>query len=217
MPMAFKHAAQFVALLLVAFVLALPARAAPRTIVCFGDSLSAGYQLAPGDFFPEKLEAALKAKGRDVSVVNAGVSGDTTSDGLARLDWSVPDGADLVILELGANDMLRGLDVETTRKNLDAMLARLRDRHIDVVLAGMLAAPNLGKDYAAHFDAIYPDLAKRYGIPLYPFFLDGVAATPALQLADGMHPNAKGVDAIVAGILPVVIRALDKHAVGNGT
>jgi acyl-CoA thioesterase-1 len=164
----------------------------------------AGYQLAPGESFPEKLEAALRQRGHDVVIANAGVSGDTTTGGLARLDWSVPEDTDLVILELGANDMLRGVSPEITRANLDAMIAKLDGRGIDVLLAGMIAAPNLGPDYAQAFNPIYPDLAEEYDLPLYPFFLDGVAAQAGLQLEDGMHPNAAGVDRMVEGILPMV-------------
>lgn len=173
-------------------------------IVGFGDSLMAGYQLPPDDAFPNKLQAALKAKGHDVEIANAGVSGDTTSGGLARLDWSVPDGTELVILELGANDMLRGLSPDITEKNLDTMLTALKARNINVVLAGMFAAPNLGSDYQQAFDAIFPRLAQKHGVPLIPFFMEGVAATPSLQLEDGMHPNAAGVDRMVENALPVI-------------
>ncbi|MCT7376445.1 arylesterase [Chelativorans sp. EGI FJ00035] len=181
-----------------------PAWAEVFNIVGFGDSLMAGYQLAPGEAFPEKLEAALRDSGSDVTVANAGVSGDTTSGGLSRLDWSVPEGTDLVILELGANDMLRGLSPTTTEKNLDEMLTRLRERDIDVLLVGMYAAPNLGPDYQEAFNAIYPRLAEKHGLPLVPFFLDGVAANASLLLEDGMHPNAKGVDLMVERMLPAV-------------
>ena len=155
-----------------------PATAEPYKIVGFGDSLMAGYGLDAGESFPEKLEKALRDKGHDVVIANAGVSGDTTSGGLARLDWSIPDGTQVVILELGANDMLRGIAPEITEKNLDAMIARLKERNITVLLAGMRAAPNLGPDYQAAFDAIYPRLAEKYGVALYPFFLDGVAGRP---------------------------------------
>ncbi|QDZ00083.1 arylesterase [Nitratireductor mangrovi] len=187
-------------------------------IVGFGDSLMAGYQLAPGESFPERLEVALKAKGYEVTVVNAGVSGDTSSGGLSRLDWSVPDGTDLVILELGANDMLRGLPPQVTEKNLDEMISRLKERGIDVVLAGMLAAPNLGADYAEAFDGIFPRLAERHDLTLIPFFMEGVAADPKLLLSDGMHPTAEGVDRMVEEALPYVERALDGVAgVGDGS
>ncbi|PBB23836.1 arylesterase [Mesorhizobium sp. WSM4312] len=184
------------------------ARAEPFKIVGFGDSLMAGYGLGPGEGFTDKLQAALRAKGRDVAVANAGVSGDTTSGGLARLDWSVPDGTRLVILELGANDMLRGVSPDIPRNNLDEMLARLKRRNIAVLLAGMRAAPNLGADYQTAFDRIFPELAKKYDVTLYPFFLDGVAGQPGMQLEDGLHPSAKGVDQMVERILPTVEKAI---------
>nr|WP_292769768.1 arylesterase [Mesorhizobium sp.] len=184
------------------------ALAEPYKIVGFGDSLMAGYGLDAGQSFPEKLEKALRDKGHDVVIAGAGVSGDTTSGGLSRLDWSIPDGTQLVILELGANDMLRGIAPEITEKNLDAILARLKERNIAVLLAGMRAAPSLGQDYQLAFDAIYPRLAEKYGVPLYPFFLEGVAADPALLLEDGMHPNAAGVDRMVENALPSVEQAL---------
>jgi acyl-CoA thioesterase-1 len=184
------------------------AAAEPYRIVGFGDSLMAGYQLDAGQSFPEKLEAALKARGHDVTVANAGVSGDTTSAGLSRLDWSVPDDTDLVILELGANDMLRGIAPELTEKNLTAMIERLKERGIPVILAGMMAAPNLGADYGDRFNRIYPALAEKYELPFYPFFLDGVAAEKSLLLEDGMHPNPQGVDRMVEGFLPVIEKVL---------
>jgi acyl-CoA thioesterase-1 len=184
------------------------ARAEPFKIVGFGDSLMAGFGLGPDEGFTDKLQAALRAKGHDVAVANAGVSGDTTSGGLARLDWSVPDGTQLVILELGANDMLRGVSPDITKKNLDDMLGKLRERKIAVLLAGMRAAPNLGADYQNAFDAIFPDLAGKYDVPLYPFFLDGVAGQPGLQLEDGLHPNVRGVDRMVERILPTVEKAI---------
>jgi len=205
--MAFKHVLYVLALLVLG-VMPQPACAGSLQIVGFGDSLMAGYQLAPGDRFTDQLEKALRDKGFDVSVANAGVSGDTTSGGLARLDWSVPDGTALVILEFGGNDMLRGIDPALVDKNLDAMLARLRERNIPVLLAGMVAAPNLGHAYGEAFGAIYPRLAEKYGVPLYPFFLEGVAGNPALQLEDAMHPNAAGVKRIVEGILPMVEKAV---------
>ena len=203
--MAFKQVKHAIFTALIC-VVALTGQAAADTfrIVGFGDSLMAGYNLGPNEGFPQKLEAALKARGHDVAVANAGVSGDTTSGGLSRLDWSVPDGTDLVILELGANDMLRGVAPEITEQNLDAMMASLRKRGIGVVLAGMLAAPNLGPDYATAFNGIYPKLAEKYDAPLIPFFLDGVAANPSLQLEDGLHPSAAGVDRMVEGALPVI-------------
>jgi len=185
-----------------------PARAETFTIVGFGDSLMAGFSLGPGECFTDKLQAALRAKGHDVTVANAGVSGDTSSGGLSRLDWSVPDGTKLVILELGANDMLRGVSPSITEKNLDDMLAKLKARKIAVLLAGMRAAPNLGADYQSAFDAIYPKLAAKYDVPLYPFFLDGVAGQPGLRLEDGLHPNPKGVEVMVERILPFVEKAI---------
>ncbi len=184
----------------------LPAAAADRPVklVAFGDSLTAGYGLPAGQAFPVKLEQALKAKGLAVEIANAGVSGDTATDGLSRIDWSVPDGVDGVILELGANDALRGLDPKITRDALDKLLARFKARGIPVLLTGMRAPPNMGADYVARFDAIFPDLAKAHDVPLYPFFLDGVAALRDLNQRDGIHPTAAGVDLIVARIAPMV-------------
>ncbi len=189
--------------------------AEPVKIVGFGDSLMAGYQLDAGQSFPEKLEAALKARGHDVVIANAGVSGDTTAGGLSRLDWSIPDDTDLVILELGANDMLRGIAPDLTERNLAAMIERLKARDIDVILAGMVAAPNLGADYAARFDPVFPRLAEAYALPLYPFFLDGVAAESALLLGDGMHPNEAGIDTMVERFLPLIEDVLTKQAGGT--
>jgi acyl-CoA thioesterase-1 len=207
--MSFKHtfAAAFILFLGICGAIS-SARAEPFRIVGVGDSLMAGFGLGPDQGFTDKLAAALRAKGRDVTVANAGVSGDTTSGGLARLDWSVPDGTQLVILELGANDMLRGVSPDITQKNLDDMLAKLKQRKIAVLLAGMRAAPNLGPDYQKAFDAIFPGLAGKYGVTLYPFFLDGVAGQPALQLEDGMHPNPQGVDQMVERILPTVEKVI---------
>nr|WP_245363946.1 arylesterase [Neorhizobium galegae] len=185
---------------------ALPAAAQDRAIqlVGFGDSLMAGYQLAPSESYTAQLEAALKAKGQNAVVTNAGVSGDTTAGGLARIDWSVPDGTDGVILELGANDALRGISPDQSEKNLDAILARLKERKISVFLIGILAPPNMGGDYAEKFNPIYKRLADKYAVPLYPFFLDGVATISSLQLSDGMHPNAKGVAVMVEKTLEPV-------------
>lgn len=179
-------------------------------IVALGDSLTAGFGLPIADAFPTKLQAALKAKGIEASVVNAGVSGDTASGARERLDWSVPDGTDAVIVELGANDALRGLDPKLTDKALDAILSRLDQRHLPVLFAGMRAPPNMGADYAKAFDAIYPALAAKHPVIFYPFFLDGVAADPKLDQTDGMHPNAAGVDVIVARILPAVEQLVAK-------
>jgi acyl-CoA thioesterase-1 len=173
-------------------------------VVALGDSLTAGYGLAAKDGFVPRLQAALAAQGIDVEIANAGVSGDTAADGLARLDWSVPVGTDAVIVELGANDMLRGIDPQVTRNALDAILARLAQRHVTIMLCGMRAAPNLGADYGRAFERIYPELAQKYGAVLYPFFLDGVAADRTLTQQDGLHPNAAGVDLMVRRILPSV-------------
>lgn len=203
----------FLVLLLCA-LLAGPAEAATIKLVALGDSLTAGYGLPPSDAFPAKLEAALKARGHDVTVANAGVSGDTTGDGLARLDWSVPPDAEAVIVELGANDALRGIEPKLSRDNLDKLLARLAERHLPVLLAGMLAPPNLGPEYSAAFDPLYPDLAAKYGAVLYPFFLDGVATRRDLVQADGLHPNAAGVDVIVTKILPSVEALLARAGAG---
>ncbi len=177
---------------------------AGSTIVALGDSLMAGYGLPPGKGFAEQLQDALRARGHDVDVINAGVSGDTSTGGLARLDWSVPEDADAVIVELGANDALRGLDPSITRKALSDIVKRLKARGQAVLVAGMKAPPNLGDEYAAQFDGIYRELATVEEVLIYPFFLDGVAADPALNLADGIHPSADGVARIVEKILPSV-------------
>lgn len=205
--------------LLAVFFITAPAVAAdkPMTIVALGDSLTAGLGLPASAAFPAKLEKALRAKGYDVTVANAGVSGDTSTGGLARLDWSVPQGTDAVIVELGANDMLRGIDPQVTRKALDAILQRLRERKLPALLAGMRAAPNLGPDYGRAFEAIYPELAAKYDVPLYPFFLDGAVANAALNQADSIHPTADGVDVIVAGILPKVEELLARAKARNGS
>ena len=202
---------QTFALLAVALVLALlahgpTAAAGDRSvrIVVLGDSLTAGLGLPADEAFPAKLERALKAKGLAIEVINAGVSGDTASGGLARLDWSVPEGTDAVILELGANDMLRGIDPKLTRQALEEIVRRLSARGVPVLLAGMRAAANLGNEYGRAFEALYSDLAGRYDLLLYPFFLDGVAGEAGLNQSDGLHPTAAGVDAIVARILPKV-------------
>ena len=183
---------------------AIPVRAAGINILAFGDSLTAGFGLPPDDAFPVKLEAALRAKGHDVRVINAGVSGDTSTAGRDRLDWVLTGDVNAVIVELGANDALRGIDPKGTEKALSDTLAALKTRHLPVLLAGMKAPRNLGPDYVERFDAIYPKLAQSYQVLYYPFFLDGVAAAPDLNQADGMHPSAKGVDIIVARILPKV-------------
>jgi acyl-CoA thioesterase-1 len=188
------------------------AQARALKIVALGDSLTAGYMLPADAAFPAVLEKALRADGFDVTVVNAGVSGDTAADGQARLDWSLQDGADGVILELGANDMLRGADPAAVKTVLESILASLKARAIPVLIAGMRANPSLGAAYVAAFDSIYPALAQTYGAPLYAFFLDGVAGDTRLELADGMHPNRAGVEQIVHRILPAVesfLRGLD--------
>lgn len=205
-PSRLPAAARAAWLVLPAVLLAMsPAPAkAEMVIVALGDSLTAGYQLPPKQSFPAQLEAALKARGQDVRVVNAGVSGDTAEAGLARLDWALPGDADAVIVELGANDALRGLDPDKAKAALDTVLTRLSDKGLPVLLAGMLAPRNLGPEYAGAFDAIYPDLARKHGALLYPFFLDGVATNMKLTLPDGLHPNGEGVAKIVEGILPKV-------------
>ena len=183
-----------------------PGSAAPRPIkiVVLGDSLSAGLGLSGSAAFPERLQKTLESMGIAVDISNAGVSGDTSSGGRDRLDWSVPDGTQAVILELGANDALRGTDPAVTKSALSDILTRLKARGIAVLLCGMVAPPNYGSDYSARFNAIYPDLARSFGVPLYPFFLRGVAADARLNQADGMHPTAEGVDVIVKNILPTV-------------
>jgi acyl-CoA thioesterase-1 len=189
----------------------------PVRIVVLGDSLSAGFGLPADEAFPAKLARALDARGIAAMVANAGVSGDTASGGLARLDWSVPEGTDAVILELGANDALRGLDPKVTKDALDAILRKLSARRIAVLLAGMQAPRNLGPDYARDFDAVYPALASTHPVVFYPFFLEGVAADPKLNQGDGMHPNAAGVDVIVARILPRVEELIVKARAGRAS
>jgi acyl-CoA thioesterase I len=182
-----------------------PATAAkPVKMVVLGDSLSAGLGLSASAAFPAQLQKALEIKGISVDMINAGVSGDTSSGGRDRLDWSVPEGTEAVIVELGANDALRGIDPIVTRAALTDILTRLKARRVAVLLCGMVAPPNYGSDYSARFNAIYPDLAKSFGVPLYPFFLEGVAADASLNQADGLHPTAEGVDVIVKNILPTV-------------
>ena len=192
-----------------------PARAqaqtqAPIKLAVLGDSLSAGYGLLADAAFPARLQKALRDKGIKVDILNAGVSGDTTSAGRDRLDWSIPDGTEAVIVELGANDALRGLDPKVTKAALEDIVKQLRGRKIAVMLAGMVAPPNYGSDYAGKFDPIYADLAKAYEVPLYPFFLDGVAGEAKLNQPDGLHPTAEGIDIIVARILPAVEAFLTK-------
>ena len=183
---------------------AAPVEARLLHVVALGDSLTAGYGLPPGEAFPDVLQRALKAHGWDVEVANAGVSGETAADGLARYDWSVPAGTDALIVELGANDMLRGMDPTAAEAALAQILDKARAAHVATLLAGMRAPANLGPDYQKRFDAIYPDLAKNYGVALYPFFLDGVAGDPTLNQKDGLHPTRAGMEKIVAAILPSV-------------
>lgn len=203
---------QLVAVLASFLFLSLPASADPLKLVVLGDSLSAGYQLGAGEGFPEQLQKALREKGYDVDVVNAGVSGDTSSGGLSRLDWSVGPDADAVIVELGANDMLRAIPPEKTRENIDTIVSRLKERGVAVLIAGMMAQRNLGDDYAEAFDRIFPEVAKAHDALLYPFFLEGVALDPSLNLADGMHPNAEGVSVMVRNMLPIVETLLKQAA-----
>ena len=187
-----------------------PAEARTLRVVALGDSLTAGYGLKPGEAFPDALQRALKARGWDVEVANAGVSGETAEDGLARFDWSVPDGADALIVELGANDMLRGGDTGAAKSALAQILVRANAAHIATLLAGMHAAPNYGDEYKRRFEAIYPDLARNYGVALYPFFLEAVVGDPKLRQSDGLHPTREGVERIVADILPSVEGVLAK-------
>ena len=212
-----------VAVLAAALVLAVtPLRAAdsdpPWDILAFGDSLVQGYGLSEGKPFPAQLEAALRAAGHDVRVTNAGSSGDTSEAGLNRLDWVIRERTDAVIVVLGANDALRGIDPDVTRHNLNDVLAALKDRNLPTLLAGMKAPRNMGRDYVNRFDAIYPDLANRHGVVFYPFFLKGVAQTPKLNQSDGIHPNAKGVRVIVDNMLPKVedlLARVEKRASGS--
>ncbi len=185
------------------------AAAEPIRLLALGDSLTAGYGLPTDQSFPVQLESALRDKGYEVAVINAGVSGDTTAGGLARLDWALSDEPDLVLLELGANDGLRGLDPNDTRRNLAAILERLSERDMPTLLAGMYAPPNLGREYGEVFNALYPELAVAYSVPLYPFFLEGVAADTSLNQADGIHPNGAGVAVIVENMLPSVIGLIE--------
>ena len=201
--------AALITLLLSAPLVAPPASAATR-VLAFGDSLTAGLGVAPDRSFPAQLAARLKADGYDVIVDNGGVSGDTTADGLSRLDWTMGAHPDIVLLELGSNDMLRGLDPKRAEANLATMLGKLKAAQVKVLLLGMRAANNWGADYQKSFDAIYPALAKKYAVPLYPFFLDGVALDPKLNQADMMHPNPAGVAVIVGRLAPAVERLLGK-------
>ncbi len=199
-------------LILVALLVAIPAQAAEKLVLAFGDSLTAGYGLLITESYPAQLQAQLRQQGISVRIHNAGVSGDTTSGGRARLGWviaSLKTKPDLVILCLGANDSLRGVDPKLTRTNIDAMMAELQKRKIRVLLAGMLAPPNMGNDYAKSYNGIFPGLAKRYGAIYYPFLLDGVVANRKLLLEDGMHPNTQGAAIIATKIAPFVRRAFE--------
>lgn len=189
---------------------ATPAAADETRVLALGNSLTAGYGLPATAGFVAQLQAALDARGLDVRIVDAGVSGDTTAGGLARLDWILADGADAAIVELGANDALRGIDPASSRSNLDGILGALGERGRPVLLAGMAAPRNLGAQYVAAFDGMYPELADTHGVIFYPFFLDGVAGVPSLNQSDGIHPNAQGVAVIVERILPYVLRLLDR-------
>lgn len=182
----------------------------PPSIVVLGDSLVAGYQLPPDAGFPVRLQVALDENGIGAKIIGAGVSGDTTSGGLSRLAWSVPDGTDAVILELGANDALRGLPPRKTAENLENMIQQLLNRNIKVLLIGMLSPPNMGEDYAAAFNPIYASLAEKFEIPLYPFFLEGVMTVDGMTIADGMHPSEKGVDVMVERIFPMVEQLIEE-------
>jgi acyl-CoA thioesterase I len=188
------------------------ASAKPVNLVALGDSLTAGYQLPGSAALPAALERRLRASGLDVRIENAGVSGDTSTGGLERLDWAVGDGVDGVIVALGANDMLRGIDPAQTEKALGHIIQRLQDRRIDVLLVGMLATPSLGREYVDRFNAIFPTLAARHGVSLYPFLLEGVAQNPRLNLADGIHPNREGVEVIASSMQPMAAKFVEKIA-----
>jgi acyl-CoA thioesterase-1 len=188
------------------------AQSEPVKLAILGDSLAAGYGLAPAQAFPARLQAALKDKGRNVAVINHGVSGDTTAGGVERLDWMLGDKPDIVLVELGGNDGLRALDPAATERNLDAIVTRLKTAGVTVWLTGMLAPRNFGPEYARQFDGLFKRVADRHGVPFYAFFLDGVAQDPALNQPDGIHPNARGVDVIVERLLPFVTRNLDDAA-----
>lgn len=179
-------------------------------ILAFGDSLTAGWGLSEADGFTAQLSDALQKMGRKVQVINGGVSGDTTSGGLARLDWDLSNEPQIMLLELGGNDMLRGVPPSLTKSNLDQIITRAQQAKVTVLLIGMKAAPNLGAEFRAQFDAVYPDLAKSHNLLFYPFMLEGVAGNPDLIQSDGIHPNSKGVAIIVNRILPSVIQAIDK-------
>lgn len=202
------NGAVLLAVTLITLLSATASAQAPVRLLVFGDSLVAGYSLPPDASYPAQLERALKAKGVNATVLNAGVSGDTTAAAASRLDWALADKPTHVIVELGANDMLRGLAPEQARSNLDGILTKLKQTRLPVLLMGMLAAPNLGADYGKRFNTIYPELASKHGVPLYPFFLDGVAGEARLNLSDGIHPTGEGVAVIVERTLPHILRFL---------
>jgi acyl-CoA thioesterase-1 len=195
-------------LVLAMFAAAAPAAEPPVRILVLGDSLVAGYGLATEDAFPVRLEARLRRAGYHVRVINAGVSGDTTAGGLARLDWALAEKPHIAIVELGANDGMRAINPMVTRRNLNRIVGRIKDRGVAVLLTGMVAPPNLGPAYGAAFKAVFPAVAKRHGVAFYPFFLAGVAAQPELNQRDGLHPNERGVATIVDRIVPYVVRLL---------
>ena len=197
-------------LVLMFLMLAVPVSAAPKVILALGDSLTAGYGLPPGQSLTDKLQEALKAQGQDVSIINAGVSGDIAAQAVARLDWALTDDVKGVILELGANDALRGLDPAQADQALRQIMDKLKAKNLPVLILGMRAPPNLGPDYVTKFDAIYPKLSADYGALLYPFYLDGVAAQATLNQADGIHPNEKGLAVIIPKLLPLVAELLSK-------
>ena len=194
----------------------MPALAKTPEVLAFGDSLTAGLGLPANQAFPARLQARLQSEGVDVKIVNAGVSGDTTTDGLARLDWALADKPDFVILALGANDMLRGIDPKIVRANLDKMIDRIQASGAKILLLGMRSSPDWGPQYEHDFDAIYPDLAKAHGVPLYSFFLEGVAMNPALNQPDGIHPNERGVAIMVDHIAPLVAKMIGGAAAAGG-
>jgi acyl-CoA thioesterase-1 len=212
-----RFAAAVNSLLTVLFLVLLPvsqahAQSAPIKIAILGDSLTAGFGVKPAESFPARLDVALKTQGRNVTVLNHGVSGDTTAGGLDRIDWMMADKPDIVLVELGANDALRGTDPAVTEKNLDAIVAKLKAAGVTVWLAGMLAPRNFGSDYAAKFDGLYKRIAEKYQVPLYPFILDGIAQDPVYIQADGLHPNPKGAQVLADNLLPFVTKNLDDYA-----
>jgi acyl-CoA thioesterase-1 len=212
-----RFAAAVNSLLTVLFLVLLPvfqahAQSAPVKIAVLGDSLAAGFGVKPAESFPARLESALKAQGRNVTVLNHGVSGDTTAGGLDRIDWMLADKPDIVLVELGGNDALRGTDPKVTEKNLTAIVEKLKAAGVTVWLAGMLAPRNLGSDYVTAFDGLYKRIAEKYQVPLYPFILDGVAQDPSFIQADGIHPNPKGAQVVADRLLPFITKSLDDYA-----